>query len=191
MMKINGIEAKPKDGQLRSIITYPAPKARLVNEWGDAPTQVDTSVALTPHAQSISEVMGIKADDEHTLKSSMILRDSNNVEVYGRVFSIRTSAFQFVPFSDRLTELALNGVIDEPSITQGTEVVEVTSLFTPLDGTQDHNRMTAIKAGAVENIDGLIGNYYVSDDKVVLDRVAFSVRGLIIAPIEEDRKSVV
>ncbi len=180
-MTINGIEVFPRYDQLRTIFALPGPKRRLVNEWGDAPTEVDTTEALKPSVQSVNEVIGVHSASWDALRDSIMQQDYSQWEVLGRTISIRNEEVRHSDFSDSLVEVSFTGFIDTPSITLGTTPVELSSVAVLLDGSKLSKQMAKIKQGAVVDTSVIHGVRYITRNAPERDRVTFTTKCLVKA----------
>lgn len=178
-MTINGTEVEVKEGGLCSLFTPPKPKKRLVNDWGDAPTEVDTTEPLFPSAKDVELVVGVSDKEKTTFIASLTAKEQSVIAFLGVTLSLRVTQIAVEDFSEKLTEVRLEGVIDTPRVTQSTTPTTLSE--TLLEGSQTAEGRIVIKPGASEEVTGMIGGLYVTNGKVVEDRRPLELKVLVRA----------
>lgn len=178
-MTINGTEVEVKEGGLCSLFTPPKPKKRLVNDWGDAPTEVDTTEPLFPSAKDVELVVGVSDKEKTTLVASLTAKEQSVIAFLGVTLSLRVTRVAVEDFSEKLSEVRLEGVIDTPRVTQSTTPTTLSE--TLLEGSQTAEGRIVIKPGASEEVTGMIGGLYVTNGKVVENRRPMELKILVRA----------
>ena len=178
-MTINGTEVEVKEGGLCSLFTPPKPKKRLVNDWGDAPTEGDTTEPLFPSAKDVELVVGVSDKEKTTLIASLTAKEQSVIVFLGVTLSLRVTRVAVEDFSEKLSEVRLEGVIDTPRVTQSTTPTTLSE--TLLEGSQTAEGRIVIKPGASEEVTGMIGGLYVTNGKVVEDRRPMELKVLVKA----------
>lgn len=178
-MTINGTEVEVKEGGLCSLFTPPKPKKRLVNDWGDAPTEVDTTEPLFPSAKDVELVVGVSDKEKTTLVASLTAKEQSVIAFLGVTLSLRVTRVAVEDFSEKLSEVRLEGVIDTPRVTQSTTPTTLSE--TLLEGSKTAEGRIVIKPGASEEVTGMIGGLYVTNGKVVEDRRPMELKILVRA----------
>lgn len=179
MMTINGIDVEVKQGSLASLFTPPKPKKRLVNEWGDAPTEVDTTEPLYPSSKEVEVVFGVTPTQVTGLWNSLLSKEVAEVQFLGRVVPLRVTTVTLDRFSDALTEVHICGVLDTPKVVLSKTPTTLSE--TLLEGSQLAGSTVAIKPGASEQVTGMVGGLYVTNGAVVQERSSRSLKLLIKA----------
>ena len=178
-MTVNGVEVEVKQGSLASLFTPPKPKKRLVNEWGDAPTEVDTTEPLYPSSKEVEVVIGLAPTQMTGLWNSLLSKEVAEVQFLGRVIPLRVTTATLDRFSDALTEVHISGVLDTPKVVLSKEPTTLSE--TLLDGSQLAGSTVVIKPGASEQVTGMVGGLYVTNGTVVQGRSSRSLKLLIKA----------
>lgn len=178
-MTINGIDVEVKQGSLASLFTPPKPKKRLVNEWGDAPTEVDTTEPLYPSSKEVEVVIGLAPTQVTGLWNSLLSKEVAEVQFLGRVVPLRVTTVTLDRFSDALTEVRLSGVLDTPKVVLSKTPTTLSE--TLLEGSQLAGSTVVIKPGALEEVMGMAGGLYVTNGTVVQGRSSRSLKLLIKA----------
>lgn len=178
-MTINGTEVEVKEGGLCSLFTPPKPKKRLSNDWGDAPTEVDTTEPLFPSAKDVELVVGVSNKEKTTLVASLTAKEQSVIAFLGVTLSLRVTRVAVEDFSEKLSEVRLEGVIDTPRVTQSTTPTTLSE--TLLEGSKTAEGRIVIKPGASEEVTGMIGGLYVTNGKVVEDRRPMELKILVRA----------
>lgn len=178
-MTINGTEVEVKEGGLCSLFTPPKPKKRLVNDWGDAPTEVDTTEPLFPSAKEVELVVGVSDKEKTTFIASLTAKEQSVIAFLGVTLSLRVTQIAVEDFSEKLSEVRLEGVIDTPRVTQSTTPTTLSE--TLLEGSKTAEGRIVIKPGASEEVTGMIGGLYVTNGKVVEDRRPMELKVLVKA----------
>lgn len=179
MMTINGIDVEVKQGSLASLFTPPKPKKRLVNEWGDAPTEVDTTEPLYPSSKEVEVVIGLDPTQVTGLWNSLLSKEVAEVQFLGRMVPLRVTTATLDRFSDALTEVHISGVLDTPKVVLSK--MPTTLSETLLEGSQLAGSTVVIKPGASEEVTGMVGGLYVTNGTVVQGRSSRSLKLLIKA----------
>lgn len=178
-MTVNGVEAEVKQGSLASLFTPPKPKKRLVNEWGDAPTEVDTTEPLYPSSKEVEVVIGLAPTQVTGLWNSLLSKEVAEVQFLGRVVPLRVTTATLDRFSDALTEVRLSGVLDTPKVVLSKTPTTLSEAL--LEGSQLAGSTVVIKPGASEQVTGMVGGLYVTNGAVVQGRSSRSLKLLIKA----------
>lgn len=178
-MIVNGVEVEVKQGSLASLFTPPKPKKRLVNEWGDAPTEVDATEPLYPSSKEVEVVIGLAPTQVVGLWASLLSKEVAEVQFLGRVIPLRVTTATLDRFSDALTEVHTSGVLDTPKVVLSKEPTTLSE--TLLDGSQLAGSTVVIKPGASEQVTGMVGGLYVTNGTVVQGRSSRSLKLLIKA----------
>lgn len=182
-MTVNGVEAEVKQGSLASLFTPPKPKKRLVNEWDDAPTEVDTTEPLYPSSKEVEVVIGLAPTQVTGLWNSLLSKEVAEVQFLGRVVPLRVTTATLDRFSDALTEVRLSGVLDTPKVVLSKTPTTLSEAL--LEGSQLAGSTVVIKPGASEQVTGMVGGLYVTNGTVVQGRSSRSLKLLIKAKGEE------
>ncbi len=178
-MTVNGVEAEVKQGSLASLFTPPKPKKRLVNEWGDAPTEVDTTEPLYPNSKEVNITIGVDSKLVGSLWTSLLSKEVAEVQFLGRTIPLRVTTATREEFSDTLTEMCLSGVIDTPKVVLSKAPTTLSEAL--LEGSQLSGSTVVIKPGASEQVTGMAGGLYVTNGMVVQGRSSRSLKLLIRA----------
>lgn len=178
-MTVNGVEVEVKQGSLASLFTPPKPKKRLVNEWGDAPTEVDTTEPLYPSSKEVEVVIGLAPTQVTGLWNSLLSKEVAEVQFLGRVVPLRVTTATLDRFSDALTEVHISGVLDTPKVVLSKTPTTLSE--TLLEGSQLAGSTVVIKPGASEQVTGMVGGLYVTNGTVVQGRSSRSLKLLIKA----------
>lgn len=178
-MTLNGVEVEVKQGSLASLFTPPKPKKRLVNEWGDAPTEVDTTEPLYPSSKEVEIVVGATPMQVTGLWASLLSKEVAEVQFLGRVIPLRVTTATLDRFSDALTEVRLSGVLDTPKVVLSKTPTTLSEAL--LEGSQLAGSTVMIKPGASEQVTGMAGGLYVTNGTVVQERSSRSLKLLIKA----------
>ena len=182
-MTLNGVEVEVKQGSLASLFTPPKPKKRLVNEWGDAPTEVDTTEPLYPSSKEVEIIIGATHTQVAGLWASLLSKEVAEVQFLGRAVPLRITNATREEFSDTLTEVRLSGVIDTPKVVLSK--VPTTLSEALLEGSQLAGSAVVMKPGASEQVTGMVGGLYVTNGTVVQGRSSRSLKLLIKAKVAE------
>ena len=178
-MIVNGVEVEVKQGSLASLFTPPKPKKRLVNEWGDAPTEVDTTEPLYPSSKEVEVVIGLAPTQVTGLWASLLSKEVAEVQFLGRVVPLRVTTATLDRFSDALTEMHLSGIVDQPKVVLSKTPTTLSEAL--LEGSQLAGSTVVIKPGASEQVTGMVGGLYVTNGTVVQGRSSRSLKLLIKA----------
>lgn len=178
-MTVNGVEVEVKQGSLASLFTPPKPKKRLVNEWGDAPTEVDTTEPLYPSSKEVEVVIGLAPTQVTGLWNSLLSKEVAEVQFLGRVVPLRITTATLDRFSDALTEVHISGVLDAPKVVLSKTPTTLSEAL--LEGSQLAGSTVVIKSGASEQVTGMVGGLYVTNGTVVQGRSSRSLKLLIRA----------
>ncbi len=178
-MTVNGAEVEVKQGSLASLFTPPKPKKRLVNEWGDAPTEVDTTEPLYPSSKEVEVIIGLAPTQVTGLWASLLSKEVAEVQFLGRVVPLRVTTATLDRFSDALTEVHISGVLDTPKVVPSKTPTTLSEAL--LEGSQLAGSTVVIKPGASEEVTGMVGGLYVTTGAVVQGRSSRSLKLLIKA----------
>ena len=178
-MTVNGVEVEVKQGALSSLFTPPKPKKRLVNEWSDAPTEVDTTEPLYPSSKEVEVVIGLAPTQVTGLWNSLLSKEVAEVQFLGRVVPLRVTTATLDRFSDALTEVHISGVLDTPKVVLSKTPTTLSEAL--LEGSQLAGSTVVIKPGASEQVTGMVGGLYVTNGTVVQGRSSRSLKLLIKA----------
>lgn len=178
-MTVNGVEVEVKQGSLASLFTPPKPKKRLVNEWGDAPTEVDTTEPLYPSSKEVEVIIGLDPTQVTGLWNSLLSKEVAEMQFLGRVIPLRVTTATLDRFSDALTEVHISGVLDTPKVVLSKTPTTLSESL--LEGSQLAGSTVVIKPGASEQVTGMVGGLYVTNGTVVQGRSSRSLKLLIKA----------
>lgn len=178
-MTVNGVEVEVKQGSLASLFTPPKPKKRLVNEWGDAPTEVDTTEPLYPSSKEVEVIIGLDPTQVAGLWASLLSKEVAEVQFLGRVVPLRVTTATLDRFSDALTEVHISGVLDTPKVALSKTPTMLSEAL--LEGSQLAGSTAVIKSGSSEQVTGMVGGLYVTNGTVVQGRSSRSLKLLIKA----------
>lgn len=178
-ISVGGVWMIAKADTIRTLLSMPPPRPRLAVEWGDGPTEVDTTEPLVPQALTISEEFLLT----DVARSHLDLEGKDYVEInyMGLKAKVRILRWRIDRITKDFSILKLEGVEDAPRYkyseeSEGTPLEQVCTL---LDGTDEPHDIHRVKQGAVVEASKGGNTYHTWGAGAVQDRTEFTVRGLI------------
>lgn len=186
---VGGVQMIAKADTIRTLLSMPPPRPRLTVEWGDGPTEVDTTEPLVPQALTISEeflltntaLAHLDLEGKDLEGKNLEGKDFVEIDYMGMKVKVRILRWRTERLTKDISLLKLEGVEDAPRYkyseeSEGTPLEQVCTL---LDGTDEPRDIHRVKPGAVVEAPKGGNTYHTWKSGAVEDRTEFTVRGLI------------